>query len=134
MQKMNYSLIVTDFDGTLLKSDGTISQRTKDAINRYMAKGGKFAISTGRMPAAILPHIKELGLDGVVSCAQGSIPNVRNRLLVLGAFTLHQEFNDFHQVSGVVVFNNCCPRYLGGTGVITKIRGLFSHFVFPPEI
>ena len=67
MQKMNYSLIVTDFDGTLLKSDGTISQRTKDAINRYMAKGGKFAISTGRMPAAILPHIKELGLDGVVS-------------------------------------------------------------------
>lgn len=73
MQKMNYSLIVTDFDGTLLKSDGTISQRTKDAINRYVAKGGKFAISTGRMPAAILPHIKELGLDGVVSCAQGSI-------------------------------------------------------------
>ena len=73
MQKINHSLIVTDFDGTLLKSDGTISQRTKDAISRYLANGGKFAISTGRMPAAILPHIKELGLSGAVSCAQGSI-------------------------------------------------------------
>lgn len=73
MQKINYSLIVSDFDGTLAQSDGTISARTREAITRYVQNGGKFAISTGRMPAAILPRVKELGLVGAVCCGQGSI-------------------------------------------------------------
>ena len=73
MQKINYSLIITDFDGTLAKSDGTISSRTRKAIARYVANGGRFAVSTGRMPAAILPRVKELGLAGAVCCGQGSV-------------------------------------------------------------
>ena len=73
MQKINYPLIVSDFDGTLAKSDGTISPRMQVSISRYIANGGKFAISTGRMPAGILPRVKELGLRGTVCCAQGSI-------------------------------------------------------------
>ena len=72
MRKINYALIVSDFDGTLVKADGTISDRTQNIIRRYVDDGGIFAISTGRMPAGILPRVKELGLKGLVCCGQGS--------------------------------------------------------------
>ncbi len=73
MQKINYGLIVSDFDGTLARSDGTLSPRTKSVIAEYVKNGGKFAVSTGRMPEAILPRVKELGLVGAVCCGQGSV-------------------------------------------------------------
>lgn len=71
-RKINYALVVSDFDGTLVKSDGTVSDFSKQIINEYIRNGGIFAISTGRMPAGILPRAKELGLTGFVCCAQGS--------------------------------------------------------------
>lgn len=73
MQRLDYALIVSDFDGTLVNEDGTISQRNKQAITDYVAAGGHFAISTGRMPSGILPRAKELGLKGLISCCQGAI-------------------------------------------------------------
>ena len=73
MQKINYSLIVSDFDGTLVNEDGTISEKNKQAIADYVASGGAFAISTGRMPDGILSRARELGLTGLVSCCQGAI-------------------------------------------------------------
>lgn len=73
MQELNYGLIVSDFDGTLVNDDGTISDKNKQAIADYIAAGGAFAISTGRMPDGILSRAKELGLNGLVSCCQGSI-------------------------------------------------------------
>ena len=73
MQKINYPLIISDFDGTLVQSNGEISQKNKDSIAQYIRDGGAFAISTGRMPSGILPRVKELGLNGFVSCCQGAI-------------------------------------------------------------
>lgn len=73
MQKINYPLIVSDFDGTLVRKDHTVSKRNSDAIIRYVRQGGKFAISTGRMPAGIINRAKELGLQGMVCCCQGAI-------------------------------------------------------------
>ena len=72
MQKIRYPLIVSDFDGTLVKADGTVSEFSKQTIKNYIRDGGVFAISTGRMPAGILPRVKELGLNGFVCCGQGS--------------------------------------------------------------
>ena len=73
MQKIKYPLIVTDFDGTLVKSDGTISENTRNAIAEYIKNGGHFSISTGRMPSGILPRARELGLHGMLCCGQGSV-------------------------------------------------------------
>lgn len=72
-RKINYPLIVSDFDGTLVNDDGTISQKNKEAIAKYTAAGGKFVLSTGRLPSGILSRAKELGLHGMVSCCQGAI-------------------------------------------------------------
>ncbi len=73
MRKINHPLIVSDFDGTLVRKDGTIGQKDKAAIAEYIAAGGTFAVSTGRMPSGILPRIRELGLKGFVCCCQGAI-------------------------------------------------------------
>lgn len=73
MQNINYGLIISDFDGTLVKADGSISSATKASIAEYRKAGGKFAISTGRLPEGILDRANELGLKGAVACCQGAV-------------------------------------------------------------
>ncbi len=73
MKRLNYPLIVSDFDGTLIRRDGSISQRNARAIEEYTAAGGIFALSTGRLPQGILPSVRALGLQGMVCCGQGTI-------------------------------------------------------------
>lgn len=73
MRKINYGLIVSDFDGTLVCDNGEILESTKKTIAQYRQDGGVFALSTGRLPAGIIPRAAELGLKGAVSCCQGSL-------------------------------------------------------------
>lgn len=73
MQKINYGLIISDFDGTLVADNGEICQKNKIAIAQYIKDGGKFAISTGRVHYGILPRARELGLQGAMSCCQGAV-------------------------------------------------------------
>ncbi|MBE7068479.1 MAG: HAD family hydrolase [Clostridiales bacterium] len=73
MRKINYGLIVSDFDGTLVSENGNIPEKNKSAIAEYVKDGGKFAISTGRLHYGIVPRAKELGLRGAVSCCQGAV-------------------------------------------------------------
>lgn len=46
-------MIVTDLDGTLLRDDKTVSQRTKDALRRCQAAGIKTVFATGRGVSAV---------------------------------------------------------------------------------
>jgi len=73
MQKLGYPLIVSDFDGTLSRTDETIAEETLAAIEEYKNSGGHFALCTGRMLVSILPIARELGLSGLVACFQGSV-------------------------------------------------------------
>ena len=72
-KKVAYPLIISDFDGTLVGSDGNIPQANKEAIAEYGKNGGTFVISTGRMHYGILPRVRELGLNGFVSCGHGAL-------------------------------------------------------------
>ena len=72
-KQLAYKLVVSDFDGTLVNEDGSILESTKRTINEYRENGGNFAISTGRLPEAIIDRAQELGLKGAVSCCQGAI-------------------------------------------------------------
>ncbi len=73
MKQIKYQLIISDFDGTLASSDGTVSEKNKKAIFEYISSGGIFAVSTGRLPPAILPQARKLGLKGLISCGQGTV-------------------------------------------------------------
>lgn len=71
--KINYGLIVSDFDGTLIDDNQCILPEVKEAIDKYVAAGGIFAVCTGRMLRSILPQVRALGLKGLVIAYQGTI-------------------------------------------------------------
>ena len=73
MKKIKYPLIVSDCDGTILNSNHTISDYTKEKILQYVKDGGVFAVSTGRMISSILPLVRSWGLKGVVSAFQSGV-------------------------------------------------------------
>lgn len=47
---MNYNniILLSDMDGTLLNTNGIVSEQDKYAIKEFVAKGGNFGIATGR--------------------------------------------------------------------------------------
>ena len=99
MRKINYPLIISDFDGTLLRSDGTIAPETRREIDEYIKNGGIFAISTGRMLSSILLKTDELGLKGLVSAYNGSmIVDIESREFILNAGLTPEEASDICKV------------------------------------
>lgn len=60
---MKYKLIASDFDGTLANSRDFISPENEAAIADYIAAGGVFTVSSGRMYASVMRKIKALNLD-----------------------------------------------------------------------
>lgn len=70
---MKYRLFCSDFDGTLVRGDGRISNETKKEIARYTAAGGIFTVVTGRMTSSILPRVREFAEAGIVVAYQGAV-------------------------------------------------------------
>ncbi len=64
--------IATDLDGTLLRSDQTVSARTREAIDAAEDAGVLFIVATGRPPRWIQPVIDQIGDRGLVVCANGA--------------------------------------------------------------
>ncbi|MCL2599209.1 MAG: Cof-type HAD-IIB family hydrolase [Firmicutes bacterium] len=75
---MKYKMIISDFDGTLFRSDYSVSKASMEAINAYRTAGGLFTISTGRMYASIKQHLQSCGLDKIdlpIMNCQGAATN-----------------------------------------------------------
>ncbi|MCK2213738.1 Cof-type HAD-IIB family hydrolase [Actinomadura sp. ATCC 31491] len=66
-------LVATDLDGTLLRSDGTLSGRTLAALDRVRAAGTLVAVVTGRPPRRMAEPADRLRGDGLAICANGAI-------------------------------------------------------------
>jgi len=75
---MSIKMIVTDLDGTLFRSDKTISQYSKDIIARCQAKGIQFVAATARMKLLVDHFIPDIPLDGYV-CHNGAAVFYRGR-------------------------------------------------------
>lgn len=56
-------LIVLDVDGTLINSNGVITERTKKALIEAQKQGHKVVISSGRSPRGVMNFAKELKMD-----------------------------------------------------------------------
>ncbi|WP_405999783.1 HAD family hydrolase [Streptomyces sp. NBC_00829] len=67
-----YRLIATDLDGTLLRGDDTVSQRTRDALAAATAAGAAHIIVTGRAVPWTRHILDDLGYDGLAVCGQGA--------------------------------------------------------------
>lgn len=70
---MKYKLIASDFDDTLYDPDKGISRESLETIKKYIDKGGRFVIVTGRMFASIIQQARKLGLKGQLIAYQGAL-------------------------------------------------------------
>jgi hydroxymethylpyrimidine pyrophosphatase-like HAD family hydrolase len=66
-------LAAIDLDGTLLRSDGTISQRSRAAIRAARDAGIVVVIVTARGPASVTDIAHDAGIEGSAVCSNGGL-------------------------------------------------------------
>jgi Cof subfamily protein (haloacid dehalogenase superfamily) len=66
-------LFATDLDGTLLRSDGTVSDRSRAALAGVEESGRSLVLVTGRPPRWMPPVVEETGHTGLALCANGAV-------------------------------------------------------------
>ncbi len=66
-------LIVIDLDGTLLDSNGLISNENREAIKEARENGAMVILASGRMPRAIKSYAQDIGADKYIICGNGAI-------------------------------------------------------------
>ena len=66
-------LVASDLDGTLLRPDETVSERTRKAIVAVRRAGITLVLVTGRPPRALAPIAARIGVGGIAICANGAV-------------------------------------------------------------
>ena len=66
-------MIASDIDGTLLRSDGTMSARTVQALQAAEEAGLTVVLCTGRPPRWMKPIAEATGHHGLAICANGAL-------------------------------------------------------------
>jgi Cof subfamily protein (haloacid dehalogenase superfamily) len=66
-------LAAIDLDGTLLRPDGSLSERSRAALGRARAAGIRVVLVTARGPRSVRLLGAELGLDGSAICSNGAL-------------------------------------------------------------
>ncbi|MDR3715388.1 MAG: Cof-type HAD-IIB family hydrolase [Puia sp.] len=105
-----YKAVFLDMDGTLLKSDHTISEATKRTISRLTHQGIPVILVSARPLDAILPYVRDLGT------AHYPVVSLNGGYIVLGEEPIFQAVIDAETTAGLVrelkQFSNTTAYYL----------------------
>lgn len=88
---MTVRLIASDIDGTLLRNDGTMSDRTVAALAAAEDAGLVVVLCTGRPPRWMKPIAEATGHHGLAVCANGAIVYDLHTEQVIEEFPLDAE-------------------------------------------
>ena len=66
-------MVATDLDGTLIRSDGTVSARTRRALRRVREQGGTVVFVTGRPIRVMADVVAQTSVTGIAVCANGAL-------------------------------------------------------------
>ncbi|MGW2957037.1 HAD family hydrolase [Streptomyces sp. NPDC001220] len=86
-----YALIATDLDGTLLRADDTLSERSLAALARAGRAGARHLVVTGRPAPRVRPLLDDLGCTGLAVCGQGAQVYDAGAERLLWSVTLERE-------------------------------------------
>ena len=84
-------IIATDLDGTLLRSDGTVSPRTRETLARAEDAGLCIVFVTGRPPRWMESLTEVIGRHGVAICSNGGAVYDVRRKEIQESFPLRAE-------------------------------------------
>lgn len=82
-------VVACDLDGTLLRSDGTVAERSRRAIAAAEAAGSLVVLCTARPARWMAPLAGALGHNGVAVCANGAVVWDLRTAAVIEEFPLH---------------------------------------------
>jgi Cof subfamily protein (haloacid dehalogenase superfamily) len=83
--------VATDLDGTIVRSDGSISPRTRSALTAAEARGALVVLVTGRPPRWLSGVAHAPGHSGVAVCANGALVYDLHSEQIVEAFPLSVE-------------------------------------------
>jgi Cof subfamily protein (haloacid dehalogenase superfamily) len=66
-------LLALDVDGTLLRNDGNVAPRDREAIASALEAGVAVTLATGRLSSSALPFARALSLEVPLVCADGAV-------------------------------------------------------------
>jgi len=110
-------LLAFDLDGTLLRSDGSVSERTLTALQTAEQAGLHLLFITARPPRHVLQVAAALRLRGIAICSNGALTLDIDRALVLATRELapkvaHRLIDALrHAVPGVAFAVEAAARY-----------------------
>ena len=98
-----YKLIAIDMDGTLLREDKSVSERTKNAIKLAKEKGVYVVIATGRPIDGVSRYLEELDMlgenDYVLSYNGGLVLQTKSREVVSKTALTGADLHYLHNLS-----------------------------------
>jgi Cof subfamily protein (haloacid dehalogenase superfamily) len=136
-----YKLIAVDMDGTLLRRDKTISEKTKKAISLAKSKGVKIVLATGRPPAGVKNYLKELDIldtkDYVIAFNGAAIQNTHSGELLLSTSLSMSDLSYLYSLSkklevNIHAFSSeglITPKMSKYTGVESTINNIPAQIV-----
>ncbi|MFB4271789.1 HAD family hydrolase [Nonomuraea sp. GTA35] len=66
-------IVATDLDGTLLTTAGTVTARTRQALQAARAAGAEIVFVTARAPRGVVEIARQAGVTGTAICSNGAI-------------------------------------------------------------
>lgn len=113
MKSFKGYLMVSDMDGTLLNSNGIISEENIQAIKMFMNLGGKFAFATGRMRESTKKFLKHIRPNAPVILYNGALVYdyenekvIEESYLEEEAKLILKEINKFNDSIGIEIYCN----------------------------
>ena len=98
--------LICDFDGTLAKSDKTITEKNTKAIAELLARGKPFAVWTGRMTCSALRVLSKFPVKPLIATYNGAeIINSETKELLYCNHLSYEEtaeiarFAEFHGIN-----------------------------------
>lgn len=98
-----YKIIAVDMDGTLLRQDKKISERTQRAIAKAVKKGAKVVLATGRPYEGVQRYLEELDLtsenDYVISFNGSLVQNNKTKEIIKWNILKGQDLHRLYKIS-----------------------------------
>ncbi len=102
---MDYKILLFDLDGTLLRSDKTISEHTLEVLRKCREKGLLIGVSTSRSEKNSLKFIAELCPDIIISSG-GALVKYNNEYVHIAEFSV-EETRDMIQLARDICGADC---------------------------
>ncbi|MBQ9280271.1 MAG: HAD-IIB family hydrolase [Clostridia bacterium] len=82
-----YKFVAIDIDGTLLRSNGELSEKNKNIIKRVIDNGVRVVLTSGRATGSVKNIAKQLNVDRYMICDNGaSIYDIKENQIVTAKY------------------------------------------------